>query len=180
MKRRDALKNLVFITGGVLVLPSCLQKEAAPAQAYNYLSLTGAEEAELAEIGAAIIPAGQTPGAKDTYAHLYALRMIDDCTEKETQEKFLNGYKQLQARAKNAGAKSFATATAAQKNSLVAHLEGTKEEKEDINVFYTHFKRHLIKGYLNSKPVAGGILKYELVPARYNGAALLKQTQNPA
>jgi fructoselysine-6-P-deglycase FrlB-like protein len=77
---------MVMIAGGSAVLPSCLQKESKASVLVKNFAITAEQETTLAEFAETLIPASATPGAKDTYAHLFALRMLDDCYEKEEQE----------------------------------------------------------------------------------------------
>jgi hypothetical protein len=174
MQRRTAIKQFLIIAGGVIVIPSCLHKEAESSIAYKNIKISGDDEALLAEFGETLLPAGETPGAKDAYAHLYALRMIDDCTEKEVQQSFQNGLTNFKKRARKEFGTSFTKASPAQRLLLLTQLEKEREGKDDNAVFYATLKRHMMRGYLNSKPVLGGIFKYELVPGAYNGAAPLK------
>ncbi len=174
MQRRTALKNLAVIVGGVIIIPSCLHKESESSIKYQNINISGEDEKVLAVFGETLLPAGKTPGSKDTYAHLYALRMIDDCTEKEVQKSFQNGLANLKQKAEKEFGTSFTKATSSQRLQLLLELEKKKEAKDDDAVFYMTLKNHIMRGYLNSKPVLGDILHYELIPGRYNGAAPLK------
>ncbi len=49
----------------------------------------------LAELAETILPKTDTPGAKDLAAHLFALKMVDDCYTKTNQEKYMKGMKDL-------------------------------------------------------------------------------------
>lgn len=174
MQRRTALKSLAVIVGGVIIIPSCLHKESESSIKYHNINISGDDEKILAEFGETLLPAGKTPGSKDTYAHLYALRMIDDCTEKEVQQSFQNGLANFKQKAENEFGTSFIKATPSQRLQLLNELEKKKEAKNDDAVFYTTLKNHIMRGYLNSKPVLGDILNYKLIPKSYNGAAPLK------
>jgi hypothetical protein len=96
MERRTLLKCLLLVAGGSAVLPACLHKQSKASIVLNNMSISAEQEATLGEIAETLIPASATPGAKDTYAHLYTLRMLDDCYEKEEQETFLKGLKAVE------------------------------------------------------------------------------------
>ncbi len=180
MQRRTAIKHFLIIAGGVMVIPSCLNKEEGSSVTYKNITITGEEEKILAEFGETLIPSGKTPGAKDTYAHLYALRMVDVCTEKEVQQSFTKGLKNLNQRAEKEFGTSFLKASAGQRLQLLKGMEGEKEGKDDDAVFYNTAKRHIMRGYLNSKPVLGDVFGYTLIPGAYNGAAPVKTIIHPA
>lgn len=173
MKRRTVIKYLFVIAGGTAVLPSCMQTESKSSILLKNMDVTLEQETALAEFAETIIPASATPGAKDTYAHLFALRMLDDCHEKEDQQKFMKGFKAMEEMVKEKYNTSFAKATAAQRAEVLTALEN-KQAPESAQEFYKLMKELTIKGYLTSKPVMGGIFKYELVPGRYNGAFPVK------
>lgn len=93
MKRREAIKSLLIVTGGVMVIPSCLQERTESTIPLNHLKIDANQEKLLAELAETIIPATNTPGAKDTYTHVFTLKMIDDCRDKADQETFIKGLK---------------------------------------------------------------------------------------
>lgn len=173
MKRRQALKYLMVVTAGSALLPSCLQQESKSSFLLKNIKLSVEQEKVLAELAETIIPASSTPGAKDTYAHLYALRMVDDCYEKEEQDTFLKGLHGFEAEVKEKYQTTYHKTTKAQQTALLTELEN-KKGKEEVVAFYRMMKNLTIQGYLTSKPVRGDIFNYELVPGRYNGAAPVK------
>lgn len=173
MKRRTAVKYLFVIAGGAAVLPSCAHKESKASVLLKNLDIKADEEKMLAEFAETLIPASGTPGAKDTYAHLFALRILDDCFEKEAQQKFIKGLKAVEDITKKEYNTSFSKASAAQRAQILTMLEG-KKASQDAQDFYALMKTLTIQGYLTSKPVLGDIFHYELVPGRYNGAFPVK------
>ena len=173
MKRRTAVKYLFAIASGTAVLPSCLHKESKASVLLKNINIDADQEKMLAEFAETLIPASRTPGAKDTYAHLYALRIMDDCFEKEAQQKFTKGLKAVEDWTKKEHNTSFANASAAQRSQILTALE-SKKATEDAQEFYKLMKNLTIRGYLTSKPVLGDIFHYELVPGRYSGAVPVK------
>ncbi len=176
VSRRSAVKQLLTITTGVIVLPACVYKRENTSISLKSLKLDSADEKVLAELVETIIPATSTPGAKDAYAHLFVMRMVDDCTEKNVQKQFENGLNEFMQRAKKQFGHSFIECSSSERNALLNTLESKKDISEDLTSFYSTMKRYTIQGYLSSKPVMTNIIKYELAPARYNGFAPVKQT----
>lgn len=62
----------------------------------------------MAELCETILPATDTPGAKDLSAHLFVLKMIDDCYKKDHQQQFSNGLKDFKDKTKQDFDKGFA------------------------------------------------------------------------
>lgn len=173
MERRSVIKYLVAITAGSAILPSCLQEESKASILLKNMAVSLEQEKTLAEFAETLIPASATPGAKDTYAHLFALRMLDDCYEKDEQQVFTKGLKAVEGMMKEAHNTTFLKATAAQRADVLNSLEA-KKGSADAQAFYKLMKKLTIQGYLTSKPVMGGIFNYELVPGRYNAAYPVK------
>jgi hypothetical protein len=173
MKRRTVIKYLFVVAGGAAVLPSCVQKQSKASLLLKNLDINADQENTLAEFAETLIPASATPGAKDTYAHLYALRILDDCFEKEAQQTFMKGLNDVETMMKKDHGSTFLNATAAQRAEMLTALEN-KKASDDALQFYKLMKNLTIQGYLTSKPVLGDIFHYELVPGRYNGAYPVK------
>lgn len=171
MNRRSAIKNLAIVAGGILILPSCLQdqKKGKASIKLTKLDLDIDQENLLAEIAETIIPQTDTPGAKSLKLHLFAMKMVNDCYEKEDQEKFVKGLKALQENAKEKFDKPFEALSKKEKEQLLVSIEQSKDEKDNEVHFYNIMKYRTIQGYMNSKYVMTNLVKYELVPGRYNG-----------
>jgi hypothetical protein len=178
MQRRSAVKYLFVVAAGSAVLPSCLQKAERPSISVRHLDITAEQENTIREIAATIIPSGRAPGAKDTYSHLFVLRMVDDCYEVQKQKSFMTGLDQVEKLAKDAYGSSFVKCEDRQRNEIVKRLEEKNGPKEAIE-FYKMMKELTIRGYLTSKPVLGEIFKYELVPGRYNGFFPVNKISQP-
>ena len=180
MNRRTVIRNLLIIAGGTVVIPSCRTNQEEVSIPLKHLKLKGADEKLMAEMGETILPASSIPGAKDTYTQLYALKMLDDCYEKEDQEKFVSGLKEVDKMSKQRFDKSFVAASPAQRSQVVAELEERmkKDAKEDVDSFYATMKNLTVRGYLTSKYVMTHVLKYEMVPGRYHPCVPVKITVN--
>ena len=115
VNRRTALRQFLVISAGAALLPSCLQDRSKSTILLKNFQVDEAEEKLLAELAETIIPATSTPGAKDISAHLFALKMLDDCYSREDQKKFLKGLQQLEEAARAATGQSFIKCTPAQR-----------------------------------------------------------------
>ncbi|HZH64264.1 MAG TPA: gluconate 2-dehydrogenase subunit 3 family protein [Flavisolibacter sp.] len=175
MQRRTLLKQLVFITGGVALLPSCLQNRSKASILLKDMSIDGDQEKLLAELSETIIPVTDTPGAKDISAHLFTLMMVDDCYKKEDQQKFMAGLKDFEAKTKKDFSKSYVDLSPAEKEKLLRELEAAKDRKDDLSYFYATTKKLTIQAYTTSKYYLTKVQVYELVPGRYHGCVPVKK-----
>jgi hypothetical protein len=172
MNRRTAVRNLAFITGAAVVLPSCFheaQKEAKASIPLKHVEVTASQEKLLAEVCETIIPKTDTPGAKELGIPVYVLRMVDDCCEEKDQKAFMAGLKQLDKDAQKQYNQSFAACTPQQKLAMLQAIEQQKDATTDLASFYKTAKRLTVSGYTKSKYFLTKEVVYELVPSRYNG-----------
>lgn len=170
MERRAAIQSLVIISAGLIVFPSCQSNSGKSSISLKNIKINAAEEKLLADIASTIIPATDTPGAKETGAHLFALKMLDDMHEKEVQKNFMYGLREFVAEATKQFNRSFTGCTTEQKQKLLLDIENKKGDFPEIIDFYTIMKQRTVQGYLNSKYVMTNIIKYELIPThKYDG-----------
>ncbi len=128
------------------------------------------QEALLAELVETIIPATDTPGAKDLGVHRFILSMLADCYEKPAQTRFVEGLAELDTIVKTGYGKSFVACTSAQRLEILkAREEAAKILPPEKEPFFPFLKNMTIQGYLNSEYVMRDVYKYELAPGRYNG-----------
>lgn len=173
MQRRTALKNLLIIAGGTALLPSCVQQDKKVSIPLDNLTLSAEQEELLAQITETIIPATDTPGAKALGVHQFVLTMVDDCSEKEQQNKFMKGLDDVNELSKKEYHNSFLKCTPQQQLDLLARID-KKEFDGEVNDFYKTTKGLTIRGYTKSKYVMTNLLVYELVPGRFHGSFPVK------
>ena len=157
------------MAGGMALLPSCLRDAGKSSIELKNIDVTLDQENLLADIAETIIPETDTPGAKTLKLHLFLLKMLDDCHTEEEQKLFFKGLDALQDQADRDFSKSFAKMTPAERKQLLLSVEKNQKDGEALTTWYGIMKRRTIGGYLNSKYVMSNLIKWELVPGRYNG-----------
>lgn len=161
------LKQLVFLTAGSFFLPAVFSKSGI--KPLKDLNIDPETQALLASVADTIIPETDTPGAKELNIHLFVMKMIDDCYEKEVQERFFNGLVQLDKLNETRYGKSFESSSVSERLALLTDIQNKKVEDKDVLFFFPLIKKLTLDGYLNSEYVMINLIKYELIPARYNG-----------
>lgn len=170
MNRRTAIRNVVLISAGASLLPSCMQQDK-PAIALKNLSLTGSQEEMLAELAETIIPkTADFIGAKDLKAHEFVLTMVDDCSSPEDQKKFTAGMQSFEDAFKKKTDQSFLKATPQQRKDFLLLVEKKQDIPEDAVAFYGTVKRYTVQSFTTSQKFLTDIRKYKLVPgSNYKG-----------
>ncbi len=176
--RRTAIRNFLILSAGVVFLPSCLQDTGKPSIALNNVDIDDQDEKLLAEVCETFIPRTTTPGAKDISAHLFVLKMLDDCTPKTDQQKIVKGLRGLDKLADQAYHKSFIKCSLEQRQELFKRLEDKKEAEGEVSQFYTSVKKLTIQAYTTSKYYLTNVHVYELVPGRFHGCVPVKNTNS--
>ena len=169
ISRRKALKQFVFVSAGLAIIPSCMQDRSKSALLLKNITIGSDDEAMLAELSESIIPKTSTPGAKDISAHLFVLKMVDDCTKKEDQTKFLEGLKAFNVFCKSNAGKDFVKCSTEERKKVLTMILAKKDEENDLNAFFKTVKRFTIQAYTSSEFFLTKVQVYELVPGRYHG-----------
>ena len=172
--RRIAIQQLLLICAGTVVLPSCFHNNEKASIQLKNIPVTADQEKMLAELSEIIIPKTDSPGAKDLSAHLFALKMADDCFTKENQGKFRQGMKEFETFASEKSGKPFADGNAQQKEAIVAELDSNKTGGEEILFFYQSMKRLTIQAYSTSPYYLTNIRGYKMIPGKFQGCVPLK------
>jgi hypothetical protein len=164
--RRDTIRQLFLLSVGTALIPSCMQDRTKSSLLLRQLSITADQESLLADLSETILPKTDTPGAKDLSAHLFALKMIDDCRSPEEQAEFMKGMEAFEAGI----GRDFPRKSDAEKLQVLEQLEKMDKESKDPELaFYRTMKRLTIQAYTSSQYYLTKVQVYELVPSRYHG-----------
>lgn len=174
MNRRSAIRHVVVISTGAILLPSCAGDDK-PVMALKNISLTGSQEKMLTALCDMIIPkTGSMIGAADLRSHEFVLTMIDDCTSPEDQQKFSKGMSSFEDACKNKWDSSFAKLTARQKKEWLQQVEKRTGLPGEAITFYQMTKRYTVQSFTSSKEYMTTIRDYKMVPGnKYKGCVPL-------
>lgn len=165
INRRSAIKQFIILSAGIALLPSC--KSNKRVSGYNNIIIDEDQQAMLAEVAETIVPATDTPGAKDLSAHLFALQMMNDCYKAEDRERFVKGMQQFDDNVQKQYNKSFVACTPGERQAIVAAAETKKDAKDDAQYFYHTLKHLTVQAYTSSKYYLTNVQVYKLVPGKY-------------
>ncbi len=171
MERREAIKYVALTIGSVISVPTWASQWKAKDINSAKLYLSADKELILDEMVETIIPATNTPGAKQIGVGKFVQIMVADCYDSKAQETFKNGLSNLDQSAKKANGKTFTECSKVEKTNLLKEME--KSTDNETKSFYNLVKNLTVQGYLNSEYVMTNLLKYELVPGRFHGCVPL-------
>jgi hypothetical protein len=172
MKRRDSLRILISTSAGFIALPSWARAWSANDVNTFRTSFLLEEQTALAAVVDTIIPASNAIGALSVGVDKFMLKLIDDCYEKEIQQKVKLQLAKLDTAANNQYVKSFSTCDQQQREEMLLKFS-TSEDKAE-NDFFKLMKSETIRGFSTSKEVMVNYLKYQQVPGHFYGCVDIK------
>lgn len=172
--RRVAIQQLLMIWAGVALLPSCLQNEQKVSIPLKLINITPEDENMLADLAETILPKTDTPGAKDLSAHLFALKMVDDCYSKSNQDKYVEGMKAFETFVSKKTGKSFTGINESERQSIVGELDKQKTSGDAMSFFFQTTKRLVVQAYTTCEYYMTNIRGYKMIPGKFQGCIPLK------
>jgi hypothetical protein len=171
MNRREAVRNISLILGGVLSSELTAALNGQVLNTGSPLPVSPAQELLIAEAADTILPATDTPGAKAAGVEKFIIRVLRDCYRPAAQIHFYEGLARLDTAARGAHGKSFTEIAPEQKHAV---LQGaTKTDK----AFFLLLKQLTVAGYFTSEIGATKALAYLPVPGRFEGETRLQPGQ---
>jgi hypothetical protein len=184
MNRREALSSVALLLGGTIIgaemfLSGCTNADKNIGTAG--LNFSPEDISFLDEVGDTIIPATDTPGAKDAKIGDFMHTIVRDCYDEKQQKIFVDGMGSLNQSSKQKNGKYFLESSPAERKALLIDLDKeqmaytTKKKPEDPPHYFRMLKELTIWGYFTSEPGATKALRYIAVPGRYEGCIPYKK-----
>jgi hypothetical protein len=178
MNRREAISRVSLLLGGTILgaeafLAGCRQPDKNIGGAG--INFSNDDVAFLDEVAETILPATDTPGAKEAKVGDFMTRIVRDCYTEKDQKIFVDGMQQLNDASKKKNGHSFLDASAQERHDLLVDLD--KEQKQytdkkkegDPPHYFRLMKELTLWGYFTSEPGATKALRYVAVPGKYQG-----------
>jgi hypothetical protein len=185
MNRRDALARVGLLLGGTVIgaemfLSGC---KNAPEQHIGAggTNFSNDDIAYLDEVAETILPATDSPGAKEAKVGEFMARIVKDCYTQPDQKVFLDGMVKLNEECKKKYDNTFMAITPEQRHELLVALDkeakayGDAKKKDDPAHYFRMMKELTLWGYFTSEPGATKALRYVAVPGRYEGCVDYKK-----
>lgn len=170
MNRRDALKSVILMMGGTMVGANVILTGCAPEDQIVGLEFSPKDIAFLDEIGEAIIPTTDTPGAKAVGIGEFMVMMVKDTYNAEQQTSFVDGLNFIMKDFKTSKGSDFMEATLEERTAYLNELKAkATADAEDKNAGVIKMLQDLtVLGYFTSEVGATQQLRYYEVPGKYD------------
>jgi hypothetical protein len=175
MKRRQAIGR-ILLAGGATV---------AAYSGYQWFELTKkpdlpfllSRKALLAELAETIIPATDTPGARDAGVVDFMIPILMFCTDSKTLNHFVRGLQDLEAHTLSRYQKDFLHCSVKEKEEVLHYFEEQAQPMNQLwgkvknkfwgKTFFDMLKDCTVISYCNSETGATQSLRYIPVPGKY-------------
>lgn len=184
MNRRDAISRVALLLGGTVLgaeafLSGCKNSDKNIGGAG--INFSNDDITFLDEVAETILPATNTPGAKEAKVGEFMTRIVRDCYHEKDQKIFIDGMQKLDVAGKKKNGKSFLDSNPEQRHELLVDLDKeqkeymAKKKPEDPTHYFRMIKELTLWGYFTSEPGATKALRYVAVPGRYEGCIPYKK-----
>lgn len=176
MDRREALKQIAFLTGGALsistvsaVIGGCTAGEAG----YTPRTLSDNQDELITVISEHIIPATDTPGAKAAKVNQFIDKMLTDWNSREEREHFLSELAGVDESSNSMFGNDFLSLSDEQQVEVLTQKEQEARENSQSDTdkppFFKMMKEYTLTGYYTSEIGATQELIWNHVAGRYDG-----------
>jgi glucoside 3-dehydrogenase (cytochrome c) hitch-hiker subunit len=141
----------------------------------------------LGALAETIIPATDTPGAKEAGVGDFIVMMIRECTGVKEQNKFIDGLKDLQGYCRSEFGKPYQSCNSGEQEKVLTHFEkkgrpmgglaGKVQNRYLGKSFFTILKDYTVEGYCTSEQGATRGLAYMAVPGSFHGCIAMQSGQ---
>lgn len=182
MNRRDAVKNVAILMGGVMsastvsvMLNSC----STGIKKGSGFQFSDDEKKMISQIAGLIIPRTGTPGAIEAGVPDFIIMMMQDCYPDKDQQQFHNGLAAFDNLCKKEYKNYFLNLVPEKQQEAVAELDkmvlNKKVSEKDDLTFYRKMKELTLLGFFTSEPGATQTLRYVQIPGHYDGCVPYKK-----
>lgn len=197
MDRRELLKLVAILTGGTVIGGEVFLTGCKSDGKVAGTTLSEENVPFLNEVSETILPATNTPGAKEANVGAFMVVFVNDCYEEADRKAFIEGMNSLDDACDNMHKKKFMDATPEQRTQLLtsidkeatdyqkkksehdrkqneeaerAKAQGVKDFKRIpmTNHYFTMMKQLTLTGFFTSQVGMTKALRFEPVPGRWD------------
>ena len=175
MQRRDVLRSF-GVAAAISILPADAREAWAEAArrrrgAGTARALDAARTATVAAIADAILPRTDTPGATDVGVVEFVDAFVAGWFTERERAEFLGGLDAINALAETRMGAPFAQLGMEPRSALLRALDQPADRTDRASRTFARLKGLAVHGYFTSERVQKDVLKVEVMPGRWDGAA---------
>ena len=164
-----AMYGAGFATIGSTTLIAACSSQPSRSRAAQYTSFRPDDVAWLDEVAETILPATETPGAKEAGVGGFIALMVEDTYSPEKQQRFRAGMTELEAECRTEAGVGFMAAMPAQRLALLARLDREAFNQKGSEPHYFRMLKELTTlGYFTSEIGYTQAMRYVESPGRFD------------
>ena len=173
--RRDLLRAFGAV-GALSILPRdafAIWTRVSSGQA----AASGLDAAQLALVGSladTILPRTDTPSATDVGVPAFVNVYVADYLTDAERATFVAGLERIDARARRFTGSAFADTTPEWRGEVITSIEADDRRAEPGRTYW-RLKELVVHGYFTSERVSKDVLKFEIMPGRFDGDVALPE-----
>lgn len=183
MDRRDLLRAFGAATTLALLPYQTVEAWARVAELQRGTRLPrGLTDAQLAFVSAVadtILPRSDSPGATDVGVPAFVDVIVSENYDDAERAAFVAGLVALDALARSSGGSSFAELVPDARGQVLAAIEGDANHHAEPAHTYWRLKGLVIHGYFTSEQVMKDVLRVQIIPGKFDGAAPMPLRRAP-
>lgn len=166
MIRREALKHMGWVTGGVFMLPYAC--DLTPEISYSNFPLLKKEQQDfIARICSLILTEDPENFPTPEPRGHFVLTMVNDCLDNEQRAEFSQGFKAFQQLFSTVKDGAFQELEFEELQKHV--LENIEEQETKVGIFLNYLKTYSLLHFETSENYMKNYLNFEFMPGRYYG-----------
>jgi hypothetical protein len=173
VERRDLLRTL-GAAAAYSLLPRTAEAAWATVAATPFAPLRALSAEQSALVGViadTLLPRTDTPGATDVGIEAFVDVIVAEHYADADRAAFLAGLDAIEAQARSIAGAPFADLAQESRATVIDFLERPGDRRTDPARAYWRLKGLVIHGYFTSERVMKEVLKVEIMPGRFDGAA---------
>ena len=181
MNRREALKRVALLLGGAISAPvvNAVLSGYRPLPRYTPRTLNAEQNELVTTIAELIIPATDTPGAKEAGVGQFIDLLLTEWHPAPDRERFLAGLTDLEQQFQQRFGKRFLDGTAAEQTELLAKLDeealAARRSRVKDTPFFGMMKEMTLAGYYTSEIGATEELQFQPATDKFEGCIPLER-----
>lgn len=175
MQRRDLLKSFGAATALALLPHEALAAWTRVASGLKPANgLTNAQLALVGAIADTILPRTDSPGATDVGVPAFIDVIVSENYTDSDRAAFVAGIDALETQLKSTAGVAFVDLSPEARGSAIEAIERTTDRRSEPMRTYWRLKGLVIHGYFTSETVMKDVLKFEIMPGRFDGSAPMR------
>jgi hypothetical protein len=179
MDRRDLLRAFGAATAFALLPHQAVEAWARVAAGLRPTG--GLTDAQLALVGAiadTILPRTDSPSATDVGVPAFVDVIVSENYDDGERAAFTAGLDAIDASARTSGGSGFVDLFTEARGAAITGIEASADHRDEPAHTYWRLKGLIVHGYFTSESVMKNVLKYEVMPGRFDGAAPMPLRRN--